>query len=344
MLSIQLLQRMMAETPAGPSTIPVITVSNHNMQASKEDTLSPSSSASSLTKAQSTPLPKEPTEQGAGAASPTQDSPVKPKRSNVSPPRTESGAPDSLKRSSLRHESTNPPPLPVDDQTPWYGTVVDYGVQRQEISRVVVFPSKMVYAPPNIPYRKNPTNKTWTFQKTLADADFLCSGFLFIQVNGEKETKHVHDNSYVFLVIEGAVEATIHHTSYAISTGGVFLVPRGNTYSIRNICDKDAKLIFTQARRVRGQEDHLGSGAPTTALPSSKSLILIDWLLQRAMVHFVRLRTRAFAWYWRHLARYRHWASGRRLYFLCFLLGLMIRRLPFIGSPPILNLQLIRVR
>ncbi|KAF8077559.1 Mif2/CENP-C like-domain-containing protein [Lyophyllum atratum] len=167
-------------------------------------------------------------------------------------------------------------------------------------------------------------------------SDFIRSGFLFLQVNGGKARKNVKDNVYVFVVLEGAVEATIHRTSYAVSTGGAFLVPQGNDYSIRNISDKDAKLFFTQARKEES--------AIRLNRPSSKSLVLADWILQRVILNLLRLRTRAFAWYWKNLARYQHYFAGRRLYFIFFLLGLAVRRLPFIGSPPILNIQLIRMR
>ncbi|KAG5643221.1 hypothetical protein DXG03_001344 [Asterophora parasitica] len=197
----------------------------------------------------------------------------------------------------------------------------------------------MVYTHPVAPYA---AGKTWGFQQATGDSDFIRSGFVFIQVNGEKERKNVKDNSYVFIVLEGAVEATIHRTSYAVSTGGVFLVPRGNDYTIRNISSQPAKLFFTQARKSRAIDGDEGSVRLNK--PSSKTLILADWLLQRMVLQLIKLRAQAFDWYWRYLARYQHLFTGRRLYFVFFLLGLMVRRMPFVGSPPILNVQLIRLR
>ncbi|KAJ6574671.1 hypothetical protein B0H19DRAFT_1125198 [Mycena capillaripes] len=35
----------------------------------------------------------------------------------------------------------------------------------------------------------------------------------------------------------------------------MFMVPRGNSYFIENIADRDAKLFFTQARKMREDED-----------------------------------------------------------------------------------------
>jgi centromere protein C len=56
-------------------------------------------------------------------------------------------------------------------------------------------------------------------------------------------------------VIEGAVTFKVHESSYILCTGGMILVPRGNTYYIENIADRDAKLFFAQARRVSADEE-----------------------------------------------------------------------------------------
>ncbi|GLB34531.1 putative mif2/CENP-C like [Lyophyllum shimeji] len=347
----------MAESPAGPSTIPIIRVSSEPVadddDASSTTSSSPSEAHTALSQLDKSPdTPPRPsvaldeihdTKQKSTDGTDgditlsSRNSPPKPggyRGIRVTRPQSEHTGPGNTKRSKTGKVCFTAPPAPVDDKTSWHGMVLDHGPVNlnQEVSKVVAFPSKMVFTPPNIPYN----NKSFAFQKCLSYADFAASGFLFIRVNGEKETKNVKDNVYVFVVLEGAVEATIHKTSYAISAGGVFLVPRGNDYSIRNISDKDAKLFFTQARK---EESPLRLNRPST-----KTLLLADWLLQRLVARLLTLRAQAFDWYWRHLARYRHLFQGRRLYFLFFLLGLMVRRLPFIGSPPILNIQLIRFR
>jgi hypothetical protein len=67
------------------------------------------------------------------------------------------------------------------------------------------------------------------------------------------------------------------------------------------------------------------------------------WLLQRLVAHIWRLHDRILAWYKKNLAKYERFATRRRLYLLFFVLGLMVRRLPFIGSPPLINIQFVRV-
>jgi len=64
-------------------------------------------------------------------------------------------------------------------------------------------------------------------------------------------------------VIEGAVTFKVHESSYVLCTGGMILVPRGNTYYIENISERDARLFFAQARRVSVEEE-----APPEVLPA----------------------------------------------------------------------------
>jgi centromere protein C len=59
--------------------------------------------------------------------------------------------------------------------------------------------------------------------------------------------------------VEGAVNVVVCETSVILATGGMFMVPRGNSYFIENIADRDAKLFFTQARKMREDEEEEGS-------------------------------------------------------------------------------------
>ena len=64
-------------------------------------------------------------------------------------------------------------------------------------------------------------------------------------------------------MIEGAVTFKVYESSYVLCTGGSILVPRGNTYYIQNIAERDAKLFFAQARRVSAEEE-----SPPEVLPA----------------------------------------------------------------------------
>ncbi|KAJ7124803.1 Mif2/CENP-C like-domain-containing protein [Mycena crocata] len=146
-----------------------------------------------------------------------------------------------------------------DDDTDPLAAVLDYR-NGQAVNRRVAFTSKMfkpVTANPNAP-----DNDKWLFEKIFGDGDFLAAGQLIIPVNGRKPSKATKDNTYIFLVVEGAVNVHVHETSFVLASGGMFMVPRGNTYFIENIAERESKLFFTQARKMDKDEDD-GSPPPS---------------------------------------------------------------------------------
>ncbi|KAI0647465.1 Mif2/CENP-C like-domain-containing protein [Trametes meyenii] len=130
-----------------------------------------------------------------------------------------------------------------DDETDPYCNVLEFGEDGREVSRRVAFTAKMV-AP------KAAGQGAFYFQKIFGDGDFLAAGQLIIPPNSTKPTKGTKDNTFVFYVIQGAVKFAVHQSNFVLSTGGMFMVPRGNIYYIQNICDRDAKLFFAQARKM----------------------------------------------------------------------------------------------
>lgn len=42
----------------------------------------------------------------------------------------------------------------------------------------------------------------------------------------------------------------VHRTRFVIAPGGMFLVPKGNTYNIRNVSYREARIFFAQARHL----------------------------------------------------------------------------------------------
>jgi len=156
---------------------------------------------------------------------------------------------------------------------------------------------------------KAAANDEWFFQKVFGDGDFIAAGQLIIPPKSQKPSKGTKDNTYVcvalhyssrclmileqvFYVIEGAVNLKVHETSLILATGGMFMVPRGdhttighylhrlintftgNTYYIENIADRDAKLFFTQARKIAAGEEE--AGPYLQPLPGSGSRLSTD--------------------------------------------------------------------
>ncbi|KAJ7167143.1 Mif2/CENP-C like-domain-containing protein, partial [Mycena crocata] len=95
------------------------------------------------------------------------------------------------------------------------------------------------------------TAKTGRFlyEKIFLDGEFIEGWQIVIPPSGVKPTKSVKEGTYIFFVIEGAVEALVCGTVFVLAKGGMFMVPRGNLYDIKNIGDGDARVFFVQAHK-----------------------------------------------------------------------------------------------
>ncbi|KAJ6604173.1 Mif2/CENP-C like-domain-containing protein [Mycena vulgaris] len=140
-----------------------------------------------------------------------------------------------------------------DDETDPQAVVADYR-SGASVTRRVAFTAKMFKPTPA-------AGNSWFFEKTFSDGDFVAAGQIKIPAKGRKPSKGTKDNTYIFFVVEGAVNVVVNETSVVLASGGMFMVPRGNSYFIENIADRDAKIFFTQARKMRDDEEHT---PPTT--------------------------------------------------------------------------------
>ncbi|TRM59181.1 Mif2/CENP-C like-domain-containing protein [Schizophyllum amplum] len=156
-----------------------------------------------------------------------------------------------------------------DDETDPFGFINDIDLN-EEVKRRIIYTAKMVQTAPS-------ANGEWAFDRIFSDANFMAAGMITIIPNGRKSTKPTKDNTYIFYVIEGAVNVRIHVQSAVVATGGMFMVPRGNSYFIENISDRETRLFFVQARKnVEPTEAVVvqdGSGVSRTSGRSSAGAI-----------------------------------------------------------------------
>ncbi|KAK0539400.1 mitotic fidelity of chromosome transmission- protein [Tilletia horrida] len=118
-------------------------------------------------------------------------------------------------------------------------------------------------------------NSEFKFEKVFGVDDFMAAGVIEIPVGGSKPVKPSKTNSYTFIVSEGAVRVRIHRSNFVMGPGGMFLVPKGNTYSIENIAKRESRLFFAQARdpnldpeQARGATAAMSQGSQSVAGPS----------------------------------------------------------------------------
>ncbi|KAF8077557.1 Mif2/CENP-C like-domain-containing protein [Lyophyllum atratum] len=140
-----------------------------------------------------------------------------------------------------------------DDETTPHCVILDFET-RELVERRIAHTANMLEP-------KKVATDDWLFQKVFGDADFIAAGILIIPKDKRKPTKQTKDNTYIFYVVEGAINLKVHETSLVLATGAMFIVPRGNAYFIENICDRDAKLFFTQARKVVELPDEEANGS-----------------------------------------------------------------------------------
>ncbi|KAJ7225980.1 Mif2/CENP-C like-domain-containing protein [Mycena pura] len=123
----------------------------------------------------------------------------------------------------------------------------------EEVSRRVAFTAKMFNPRP---VKVSGPDDEWLFEKIFGDDNYMAAGQLVIPPKKRKPVKGTKDNTYIFFVVEGAVNVEVGVHSFVLATGGMFMVPRGNSYLIENIAERDSKLFFTQARKVpEGEEE-----------------------------------------------------------------------------------------
>lgn len=133
-----------------------------------------------------------------------------------------------------------------DAETRQTGIVIDYKTN-EEVRKTIVYTAGML--------DPQPARKGEFLSHRLFDNErWMAAGYLIIPPNGEKPRKPTKDNIFVFFLIEGAIYVKIHETEFYLGPGGIFFVPRGNFYFIRNMRNYPAKLCYFQSRLVTQEE------------------------------------------------------------------------------------------
>ncbi|KAK0496788.1 Mif2/CENP-C like-domain-containing protein [Armillaria luteobubalina] len=152
-------------------------------------------------------------------------------------------------RSKSKAPAEYPDPNPEkgwDDETNTHCEVLGYPDGQPRMRRIACT-SRMV----NV---QQAANSNWFFEKIFGDGNFMAAGQMLIPPRSRKQSKRSKDNTYIFYIMEGAINLRIHETSMILCSGAMFMVPRGNAYFIENIAERDAKLFFSQAREDTSSE------------------------------------------------------------------------------------------
>ncbi|RYO93392.1 hypothetical protein DL766_000782 [Monosporascus sp. MC13-8B] len=103
---------------------------------------------------------------------------------------------------------------------------------------------------------KDIKDATFKFAKTLT-LPFFGAGVVDLPPGSEKRPKNSRKMQMVFFVYTGSVTVTIAEaTTFRISKGGMWFVPRGNHYEIKNEGNKTARLFFAQGCELLVQAEN----------------------------------------------------------------------------------------
>ncbi|RAR02421.1 cupin domain containing protein [Stemphylium lycopersici] len=86
------------------------------------------------------------------------------------------------------------------------------------------------------------------FAKIGSSGSFFNWGLIELGPDQMKRTKNSRFMHMVFNVQSGTVEVRMHENEFTVHRQGIWQVPRGNTYSIKNIGSGTARVFFAQAK------------------------------------------------------------------------------------------------
>ncbi|KAI9850463.1 MAG: hypothetical protein M1824_003294 [Vezdaea acicularis] len=138
---------------------------------------------------------------------------------------------------------------------------------------------ELAYAGTSIDLR-SVADLSFRYAKILSTPFFGC-GLVELPAGAVKRTKNARKMQMCFFVSEGKVLVDVAGSEFRISRGGVWVVPRGNTYSITNDYDLPARIFFAQGCEVEApppppapslDEDEEEAASPEKPAPRLESL------------------------------------------------------------------------
>ncbi|KAL6707069.1 mitotic fidelity of chromosome transmission-related protein [Coniothyrium glycines] len=91
---------------------------------------------------------------------------------------------------------------------------------------------------------------SFRYQKIGSGGSFFNWGLIELRPEQMKRTKNSRRMHMVFNVQSGTVEVKVAENEFIVHKAGLWQVPRGNTYSIRNVGSGTARVFFAQACEV----------------------------------------------------------------------------------------------
>lgn len=91
------------------------------------------------------------------------------------------------------------------------------------------------------------SNQQLKFASLFKEEPSFAAGVVEMPAGAEKPVKPSKHNIMSFCILQGKIEVTVNATTFRMKKDGVFIVPRGNYYSIKNIGKEAVRLYYTHA-------------------------------------------------------------------------------------------------
>ncbi|KAH7089932.1 cupin domain-containing protein [Paraphoma chrysanthemicola] len=96
---------------------------------------------------------------------------------------------------------------------------------------------------------------SFQYTKLASAGPFFNWGLIELGPDQMKRTKNSRKMHMVWNVQSGTVEVKVQENEFTVHRNGIWQVPRGNTYSIRNVGSGTARVFFAQARQMDVQDE-----------------------------------------------------------------------------------------
>ncbi|KAI7822313.1 hypothetical protein BX661DRAFT_171914 [Kickxella alabastrina] len=98
------------------------------------------------------------------------------------------------------------------------------------------------------------------------------SGVISMAVGGQKPARTAGPRTLFYLVTSGQVEVQVHGSVFRVGMLGQFMVPRNNTYSIKNVGTHPAQLYYVHVSPLESVTENVQSGGSAAAEHSDSDI------------------------------------------------------------------------
>ncbi|KAJ3104329.1 hypothetical protein HDU96_008967 [Phlyctochytrium bullatum] len=135
----------------------------------------------------------------------------------------------------------------------------DKAIKKSEFMTIAC-PREMIY-----PAHPCGAADNYFFQRSFQYGDYFGTGFMMFKEGGHKILRNTKEYAIVCFVVCGTAEFQVNRSKFVLDAYGHAMIPRGNTYGLRNVFPGTTLVFFAQAKAYRPTTPVESSGDPATS-------------------------------------------------------------------------------